>query len=64
MKQHQTKGKSPVYSDQASHTYYDRCLDEDQESAAGEAEEDDDEDTSEDDSEDALEDGALGGKTA
>ena len=39
-------------------------MDEDQESAASEAEEDDDEDTSEDDSEDALEDGALGGKTS
>ncbi|PWW79651.1 hypothetical protein C7212DRAFT_275966 [Tuber magnatum] len=49
IKQHQAKGESPVYSDQASHSYSDRYLDEDQESTAAEAEDDDDEDASEED---------------
>ncbi|CAZ82037.1 unnamed protein product [Tuber melanosporum] len=49
IKQHQAKGESPVYSDQASQSYSDRYLDEDQESTAAEAEDDDDEDASEDD---------------
>jgi len=48
IKQHQAKGESPVYSDQASHSYSDRYLEEDQESTAAEAEDDDDEDASED----------------
>ncbi|RPA99851.1 hypothetical protein L873DRAFT_1789312 [Choiromyces venosus 120613-1] len=49
IKQHQAKGESPVYSDQASHSYSDRYLDEDQESTAAEVEDDDEEDASEDD---------------